>query len=96
MQTPAYLGNRYESDPCWYNICYLELPQESNDEVLTFPPGALCIFKLMKGALKLRWLRAHRKWKYLMAVTLVCAKVSVTLCKSKCYADNGKVQELFQ
>jgi hypothetical protein len=43
MQRPAYLGNRYESEPCWYNIFYLEFPQESNDEVLTFPPGTLCI-----------------------------------------------------
>jgi hypothetical protein len=43
MQRPAYLGNRYESDPCWYNIVYLELPQELNDEVLTFPPGTFCI-----------------------------------------------------
>jgi hypothetical protein len=44
MQRPAYLGYRYESDPCWYNIFYLEFPQESNDEVLTFPPGTPCIY----------------------------------------------------
>jgi hypothetical protein len=44
MQRPAYLVNRYESDPCWYIFFYLELPQESNDEVLTFPPGTLYIY----------------------------------------------------
>jgi hypothetical protein len=43
MQRPAYLGNRYERDPCWYNIFYLELPQEWNDEVFIFPPGTPCI-----------------------------------------------------
>jgi hypothetical protein len=43
MQRPAYLGNRYESDPCCFYIFYLELPQESNDEFLTFPPGTHCV-----------------------------------------------------
>jgi hypothetical protein len=44
MQRPACLGNRYESDPSWYSIFYLELPQESSDEVLTFPPGTFCMW----------------------------------------------------